>query len=553
MQCSTSRDAKPPAAAPPVAQRSGSRLTRLLSWRSNAQPAAVETAAKAAAAAEIAEDQQEQQQIVAAERQLLEQAAAAERQLAEQASSPPGAAAEQQQQLAAQRPGAFSLYSWLTWSSTPAATSTDSGAEGEAAELGDGMAAAPQRPQAAGASGWRRSWYSLSRSSVSSYDEAEPAQQDIPVRVDHPALQLLRTRALAGSRPGSRRDPFKLGLVVEGGGMRGCVSGGALQALSDLGLRDVFDAVYGSSAGAINSTYFISGQRTGVHIYHDHIASPDFINLKRLWKGENAAPVLDLSFLIDHVMHSVHPLDWDAVLRSPLPLKVVASSLDSLTPVVLERFSDKDDLAESLKASATVPEIAGGPRLHRGQRLVDAAVFEPVPFRSAIADGCTHLLVLCTRPKRARQSRVNLALTDAMEVAIKKAVLSPDYMVPAWKAEVDYLMKDGLSQDDMLLRAASEEAAHELPYFAGTHVYPLYPGAAANFSPLCIDPPTLKAGVAEGRRGVLAVCRAVLGDALDFSRFAELERSNIVPHRSSRSSSERLWRRYMQEDFSHHA
>lgn len=26
--------------------------------------------------------------------------------------------------------------------------------------------------------------------------------------------------------------------------------------------------------------------------------------------------------------------------------------------------------------------------------------------------------------------------------------------------------------------------------------------------------------MAEGRRGVLAVCRAVLGDALDFSRFA---------------------------------
>jgi hypothetical protein len=64
---------------------------------------------------------------------------------------------------------------------------------------------------------------------------------------------------------------------------------------------------------------------------------------------------------------------------------------------------------------------------------VDAAVFEAVPFRSAIADGCTHLLVLCTRPARRRRSRVNAALADAMEVAIKKAVLSPDYMVPAWK------------------------------------------------------------------------------------------------------------------------
>ena len=60
-------------------------------------------------------------------------------------------------------------------------------------------------------------------------------------------------------------------------------------------------------------------------------------------------------------------------------------------------------------------------------------MFEPVPFRSAIADGCTHLLVLCTRPRATRRSRVNSALADAMEAAIKKAVLSPDYMVPAWK------------------------------------------------------------------------------------------------------------------------
>jgi hypothetical protein len=110
----------------------------------------------------------------------------------------------------------------------------------------------------------RRSWYRLPRgstptSSVEAAQQVVQRQQQIPVPVDHPALQLLRQRALASSTPGARRDPFKLGLVVEGGGMRGCVSGGALQALADLGLRDVFDAVYGSSAGAINSTYFLTG------------------------------------------------------------------------------------------------------------------------------------------------------------------------------------------------------------------------------------------------------------------------------------------------------
>lgn len=33
-----------------------------------------------------------------------------------------------------------------------------------------------------------------------------------------------------------------------------------------------------------------------------------------------------------------------------------------------------------------------------------------------------------------------------MEAAIKRAVLSPDYMRPAWQAEVDYLAADGISQ-----------------------------------------------------------------------------------------------------------
>ena len=137
--------------------------------------------------------------------------------------------------------GSFSLYNWLTWGSSSSASASTSSADSDAVELADGMAAEPplaaaaaqQQQQQAGSSGGRwRSWYGLSRSSASSMDDADAPrlpEQQIPVRVDHPALQLLRQRALSGSQPGARRDPFKLGLVVEGGGMRGCVSGGALQ------------------------------------------------------------------------------------------------------------------------------------------------------------------------------------------------------------------------------------------------------------------------------------------------------------------------------------
>jgi hypothetical protein len=81
---------------------------------------------------------------------------------------------------------------------------------------------------------------------------------------DHPVVDLLRRRVLEGSTPGRRSDGFKLGLAVEGGGMRGIVTGAMLMALLGFDARGAFDAVYGASAGAINATYFLTGARVVV-------------------------------------------------------------------------------------------------------------------------------------------------------------------------------------------------------------------------------------------------------------------------------------------------
>lgn len=59
------------------------------------------------------------------------------------------------------------------------------------------------------------------------------------LQVDHPAVDVVQARLREGSRPGKRRDSHKVGLVVEGGGMRGVVTGAALQAMHDLGMRCV--------------------------------------------------------------------------------------------------------------------------------------------------------------------------------------------------------------------------------------------------------------------------------------------------------------------------
>lgn len=75
-------------------------------------------------------------------------------------------------------------------------------------------------------------------------------------------------------------------------------------------------------------------------------------------------------------MHEKRPLDWEAVLSSNVPLKVVASCLDTLQPVILESFTDAKDLETCLRASANVPEVRGFLLVARGgwEILTDSAV-----------------------------------------------------------------------------------------------------------------------------------------------------------------------------------
>ena len=76
-------------------------------------------------------------------------------------------------------------------------------------------------------------------------------------RLDEPAdpvVRLVLARAVNPSARGVRRDGAQMVLAIGGGGMAGAVSAGMCAALEALGLIGSFDAIYGSSAGAINAS-----------------------------------------------------------------------------------------------------------------------------------------------------------------------------------------------------------------------------------------------------------------------------------------------------------
>ena len=287
------------------------------------------------------------------------------------------------------------------------------------------------------------------RGSVDIEDDVNPAG-------GHPVLEALLARKRSESVPGERTDGMRIGLAVEGGGMKGVISAGACGEILRSGFADCFDAVYGSSAGAMNLTYYLANQPEGIRAYEEDLVDGGFLDLRRLpalnrgrkgRKGkrnedgadedddeEKVQPAMDVSYLVDGVMDGTtnRALRWDLLMNSRVPLKVVATSLDTLTPVVLEGpWRGVEDLKQCLKASAAVPTLAGPePVMWRGQRLVDAAVMEPVPVHAAIADGCTHVLVLCTRSlPPLGEKRTESVSSDVSSVP--PSSITADSLVPA--------------------------------------------------------------------------------------------------------------------------
>jgi predicted patatin/cPLA2 family phospholipase len=243
--------------------------------------------------------------------------------------------------------------------------------------------------------------------------------------VDTPALGLdvlglLRARARHGGFS-PFDDGARIALAIEGGGMRGVVSAGMVAGLEALGLTNAFDAVFGSSAGALNGAYFLAGQAAfGATIYSEDINNRAFIHLGRPLRGRS---IVNLEFLIDDVAVRRKTLDIARVLASPTPLYVLATDVETGRATVFDRFEDARSLLDALRAGARMPVIAGGPVAYRGRRYLDASLSEPIPVAAAEAAGFTHVVTLLTRPDEVERQ---LSWFDRFYVVPRLRSLSPE-------------------------------------------------------------------------------------------------------------------------------
>jgi predicted patatin/cPLA2 family phospholipase len=301
--------------------------------------------------------------------------------------------------------------------------------------------------------------------------------------VSDAVLQLLREREREGSVPGRRSDGARLVLLIEGGSSRGAYSSGMTIAVESLGLLPRFDAVYGSSAGALSSAWLLCGRAESTqHAWWDRTIMRTTIDPRRVLRRR---PVIDTRFLVHTVYTELMPMGFEEILANPVEFHPLAT--DALTGQGVDlhdQVRDRASLQRALRASTAMPLLAGDPIEIAGRRFVDAGVSEALPVRTALAQEATHIVAL--RTKRADESSAPPSRGERLVASRWFARRAPGALEP-WLRRAE-------------LRAEEEHLLASHP--ATLQIRP--PLGSARIGRTERRPDALRAAVDTGRRAALA-------------------------------------------------
>jgi predicted patatin/cPLA2 family phospholipase len=148
-----------------------------------------------------------------------------------------------------------------------------------------------------------------------------------------------------------------IGLILEGGGMRGGFVAGALMALMDRGLTG-FDFSVAVSASVPTLAYFAAGQRDEIEkVWRNELVTPKLVCYKNIPAASLALstkrPVLDIDYLVYEVFKKKYPLEIGRLMKSEMTCCFAVTELSRARLTLLS--PGDDDIYKIFKAAIAVP------------------------------------------------------------------------------------------------------------------------------------------------------------------------------------------------------
>lgn len=185
----------------------------------------------------------------------------------------------------------------------------------------------------------------------------------------------------------------KLGLVLEGGAMRGLYTAGVLDVLLEQGIRA--DGVIGVSAGTVHGVSYVSGQDgRSIRYYERYRNDKRFMGLYPLL---TTGDIVDKKFCYEDIPWRLDPFDNDAFVRADIPFYVTCTNVETGKAEYI-RCTDFQgtDAMEYLRAGASMPLVSRIVKVG-GKKLLDGGVADSIPLAAFRRMGYEKNIVVLTR------------------------------------------------------------------------------------------------------------------------------------------------------------
>ena len=200
---------------------------------------------------------------------------------------------------------------------------------------------------------------------------------------------------------------MSVGIVLEGGGMRGLYTAGVLDRLLDEQL-DV-DGMVTVSAGALFGVNYVSKQKGRALDYNlDYIKDKRYMGIRSLLK---TGDIVNKEFAYYTVPFSLNVFDEEAFKQSGIDYYVTVTNLETGQAEYIKINAPFQQM-EALRASGSMPFVSKIIE-HDGKKYLDGGVGDSIPVQKAKELGYDKLIVVLTRPLEYRKTQSSRKVVDA--------------------------------------------------------------------------------------------------------------------------------------------
>ena len=191
----------------------------------------------------------------------------------------------------------------------------------------------------------------------------------------------------------------KVGLVLEGGAMRGLYTAGVLDVMMENNIN--IDGIVGTSAGALFGVNYFSNQKGRAIRYNKtYLNDKRFISKKSLLLTGN---IVNKDFAFYKVTKELDPLDNETFIKNNKEYYATATNVETGAAEYL-KITDPINQLEELRATSAMPFASKMIKIN-GKKYLDGGISDSIPLMKCKDLGFDKIIVVLTQPFDYRKKK----------------------------------------------------------------------------------------------------------------------------------------------------